>query len=431
DSTTNDVATTTPDDILGPIDAGPSDSGPVLDVPSRTDVPSQEDAGAADTLVADDVNVVIDTGVTDVGTPVDAGTHDTGTADAGAPDTGPIEPDTLASLCDWGEPGEPVCYNAEQLQNNIDNPPFGGKPGVDPYAGPLPPEGCPEPALVMDGCCNPGVGAPELVGTECCYVHCQGACCGRPFVVEGHTRVAALTENSLWSTPVESAPIATAAAQKLAAAWRQDAQDEHASVASFMRFGLELMHVGAPPELVAGAAAAAADEVRHAQLTLDIASSLDGQAQGPGALNCADVQPRSSWSEIVIAAIAEGCVGETLAAAQVAAAARATTNLELRETLDSIAADEGRHAELAWRFVAWSWREGSADIRRAISDAFAQAARLPVAGDARENTLAGVSDSARRRAGRLGSAEAFRVNQETMRMVVLPCADALLAESPA
>ena len=52
---------------------------------------------------------------------------------------------------------------------------------------------------------------------------------------------------------------------KLAECWAQDALAEHASIASFARFTLQLMAVGAPPQLLADTQRAAADEVRELQ----------------------------------------------------------------------------------------------------------------------------------------------------------------------
>ena len=56
-------------------------------------------------------------------------------------------------------------------------------------------------------------------------------------------------------------------------AWTTAARAEHASVASFARFTLQLLHLGAPADLVADAQQAALDEVRHARLCFGVASA--------------------------------------------------------------------------------------------------------------------------------------------------------------
>jgi hypothetical protein len=59
---------------------------------------------------------------------------------------------------------------------------------------------------------------------------------------------------------------------------------EHASVASFARFSLQLMAAGAPASLVEAAHRAALDEIEHARLTFRLASRYEGRALGPGPL---------------------------------------------------------------------------------------------------------------------------------------------------
>ncbi|MBK7402523.1 MAG: hypothetical protein IPJ34_41410 [Myxococcales bacterium] len=52
----------------------------------------------------------------------------------------------------------------------------------------------------------------------------------------------------------------------------------------------------------------------------------------------------------------DGCVGETLGSLQLAAAASACTHPALARVLAEIAEDEARHAELAFRIVAFLLR---------------------------------------------------------------------------
>ena len=49
----------------------------------------------------------------------------------------------------------------------------------------------------------------------------------------------------------------------LGAWWAEIAALEHASVASFARFTLQLLSLGAPPELLADVGQASADEIRR------------------------------------------------------------------------------------------------------------------------------------------------------------------------
>jgi hypothetical protein len=406
------------------------------------------DAAPADTTVADAVDVApVD--ATEVATAdvakVDSTSPDTSVPDTSVPDTttvdaAPVEvsgdgvakelppaPDVDPTECKWGKPQE-VCMTAEQLKQAIENPFQGGDGTGKKYDGPLPPIGCPEHTLVNDSCCNPAQGPGVLNGDKCCYVFCTGACCGRPFVVGGTARVADLVAAPEWCDEAQAAAgVEPVHAQALAEAWRQDGLDEHASVASFHRFGMELLAFGAPPELVADAAAAAGDEVRHARHCFTTAARLDGQRLGAGVLNCNGVELRMDLASAAAAAVVEGCIGETLSATQAHAVARGVQDRELRSLLLDIAADEERHAALAWRFVAWAWRTGDEGVRRAIRQAFTEALAAGPAPDRREAVLAGVPDSLRRAWGRLARGQALRIANEVLAQVVRPCAEALMA----
>src|SRR5262245_23198851 len=66
--------------------------------------------------------------------------------------------------------------------------------------------------------------------------------------------------------------------------WSLAARFEHASIASFNKFSLELLAVGAPGTLVAAANRAALQEVEHAQACFAAASAYAGRGIGPGPL---------------------------------------------------------------------------------------------------------------------------------------------------
>lgn len=254
--------------------------------------------------------------------------------------------------------------------------------------------------------------------------------CGRPLIIDGQTLVAGLTESSAWSRGARHAhDLAAVEDAALAAAWRADALDEHASVASFHQFGLELLAVGAPADLVLAAAQAAADEVGHVQACLRIAAALDGGTAGPGKLHLAGMRIRSDLAQVAVAAVVEGCIGETLAACQVAVAARAAGDPDVADALQQIAADEARHAELGWRFVKWAVDTGGGDVRVQVSAAFAAAISAGPPGDPRHATLAGVARLQQRWWGRVPAADSLRIARYTLDHVIGPCAAALLAAS--
>jgi hypothetical protein len=201
------------------------------------------------------------------------------------------------------------------------------------------------------------------------------------------------------------------------------AQAEHASVASFAQFGARLLALAAPPALVRDALAAASDEVRHAELAIARASALAGRPLEFGPL---DTRAASRASErlqdSVLACVREGCIGETLAALELGAAALACDDAELAATLRAIADDELRHAALAWRFVAWALDRvpGLAPAVAAVFDSLVVIAAAPEHFNAYERELL-------RTHGCLPSAERHRVRLDGVRELLRPCANALLA----
>jgi hypothetical protein len=229
---------------------------------------------------------------------------------------------------------------------------------------------------------------PPCVDTPCAFVdgfwQCSLVACGRPFVVDEQAVTAPAAERDDWRAlaPVSAAPAELRAA--LAAYWTQIALAEHASVASFARHVLELLAVGAPPELVLAAQQALADEVEHARLCFALASDHAGAGVGPGPLAQVHQPGASDLESVVAAVIREACVGETLSALEAREAAERAEDPGLRRILRRIAEDEQRHAELGWRTVRWAMGRMDADQRArahatfaaAVADAAAQAQHL-------------------------------------------------------
>ncbi len=196
--------------------------------------------------------------------------------------------------------------------------------------------------------------------TMCCY-HWFEYCSGRPHLAEDGPVFAPVEPGGAWGSPTADdplSPVASAAVrERLAQQWRHDAQAEHASVAAFARATLELMAVGAPAELLAGALQAGLDEVDHARRCFALAGRYGGTPVQPGAL--AALPPREpSLAQLAADTFAEGCVGETIAALVAHRAARSCDDVTVRESLEQIADDEAQHAALAWSTIAWAVRQG-------------------------------------------------------------------------
>jgi hypothetical protein len=195
-----------------------------------------------------------------------------------------------------------------------------------------------------------------------------GGSCGRPFLVAGMARLAPLRAgDGDWAQHMAPETCgAVAARQKLAEHWAEMGRMEHASVAAFARFTLDLLSLGAPAELVAASQQALGDEIEHARLCFGLASAYAGRALGPGELSVDGALEARSFETIVKTAIHEACVGETLAALEAEAELAAATDPEVRRVLQRIARDEARHAELGYRFLRWALDRAEPDLRQRL-----------------------------------------------------------------
>ncbi len=170
-------------------------------------------------------------------------------------------------------------------------------------------------------------------------------------------------------------PTTTEQRKRIAAAWAHDAVMEHASIASFARFTLELLAIGAPADLVWASQQAGLDETGHAKACFGIASRLTGRKLGPGPLDVEGAVASNDLAAIIAGTVKEGCVGETLSALLAEARAERADDPEIRQVLTTISEEEARHAELAWRFLGWAIERGGRPIREAAVRAFDEALR--------------------------------------------------------
>lgn len=207
-----------------------------------------------------------------------------------------------------------------------------------------------------------------------------------------------LTESGLRELARTVEALSSETRDALSREWARAAQFEHASIASFSRFSLELLAVGAPPELIEGAHRAALDEVAHARMSFALASVYAGSPLGPGALALGpEVFESFELTPIVTSALAEGCINETLAALEADAGAAAAEPSVVRQFLTVVARDEGEHAALSFRFVRWALELGDSAVRRAGEEC----AERVIASVKREPVLEGPTDALFARHGRI------------------------------
>jgi hypothetical protein len=279
----------------------------------------------------------------------------------------------------------------------------------------------------------------------CCYLVGSISCEGRPLLVGGAPRLADVIDGpSDWSRPTATPQGAEAAMRAfhealaaldadalkaedralLAHRWAERGRNEHASVASFGRFAMSLMAVGAPPALLEAAHHAALDEVRHARLCVSLASAYAGEPLGFGPLRVEGAfEDMDSLEAVTIGTVIEGCVGETLSALEAAATAAQAGPRAVRLALEIIAEDEARHAELGWAFVRWALAMGGASLRARVAAAFEDAMRSVTCGPGAEPS------SPRADHGFLPADELLRLRRKAVAEVIRPAVLSLMAST--
>lgn len=157
---------------------------------------------------------------------------------------------------------------------------------------------------------------------------------------------------------------------------------EAASVHAFVRLAVELASYAAPHGLIEVALQSARDEVRHAEIMTKLAARYG--AVPPRV----DLEPMTTRTleQIALENAVEGCVRETWGAVVALWQAQTARDPEVRIALASIAADEVRHASLAWSIDAWLRTRLDAGTMARIDAARSWSARRlldePIVGDA-------------------------------------------------
>jgi hypothetical protein len=267
----------------------------------------------------------------------------------------------------------------------------------------------------------------------------------RPFLVGTSFRRASSRARDDWSAArlsgadvgegADDLALDPAVARELAKSWLADGLEEHASVAAFARFSMMMLSVSAPPELVAASQRASLDEIAHARDCFALARRYGAIDAGPGPLDVHDAlgPGRRSLADLAALTAEEGCVGETLGVALAGEQLAVAVDPEVRRILARITRDEARHAELAWRFVAWAIAEerrgaaGAEGVTRAVTAAAAHAIAATRATELRPFS----ADVSQWHAhGRLTCVEAREASERAVVDVLLPCLEALAIAGP-
>jgi hypothetical protein len=272
----------------------------------------------------------------------------------------------------WCKFGNTMCQEAGSVQGAVDDKQKLGCPRAVEVPCPCTPAGCNQ----MTPCIAPLQGAVTgreraKVKNACCYDmprQCVPPWVGRPLRdAAGATLVFGTEARADWRSAFDDSELSRADAatrRERARVWTQVASLEHASVASFAKVALQLLALGAPPELLRATHAAGRDEIVHAQLAFAIASASLGSDLGPIPLPAESLRlDRVDLESFAVATFRDGCVDETLGVIVAREQLQSETSPTIRRALERIIADEERHAELAWRTLAWTVREGGPNLR--------------------------------------------------------------------
>jgi hypothetical protein len=135
---------------------------------------------------------------------------------------------------------------------------------------------------------------------------------------------------------------------------------EHASVAAFTRFTIQLLALGAPSALIQASIRAGRDEVRHARACFALASAYAGSPVGPGPLDIrGGLDEPFDLDSIALTLAAEGCIAETVSLILLAAARDRARDPAVVAMLAAIVEEEEAHVLLAWEALAWMCRRGA------------------------------------------------------------------------
>ncbi|MFO0550325.1 MAG: ferritin-like domain-containing protein [Polyangiaceae bacterium] len=168
---------------------------------------------------------------------------------------------------------------------------------------------------------------------------------------------------------------------------------EASSIGAFDVLARELASLGAPQRFVRRARLARLDEVRHARA---IARLARGE-RPPRARPARSIRkaPRER-AAILTENLTDGCVMETFGALVALAQAERAADPRVRRTMAAVAADELRHAALAWAIAGWAQGGALDDAARATLRAALRvlAERPPYLDDAAVRALGAPSGAA-------------------------------------
>jgi hypothetical protein len=252
--------------------------------------------------------------------------------------------------------------------------------------------------------------------------------CGRPFLIHGAARTSLLEERSDWLDESEAQFSDGALSDEVRAAlnkhFTRAGLMEHASIAAFARFQLQLLALGAPADLTVATNEALVDETRHARICFTLARRFGQAPLGPAALPVYGALDQFDMETTLATTLLEGCLGETSAALEARHASLCCTDESIQNALSAIADDESRHAALAFRFVRFALQRNP-ELTQTVVRFFDELSQQRF----KETTIDDWTTHHDLRAyGVLSASERSALAQDAARSIVVPTLRALLQE---
>jgi hypothetical protein len=154
-------------------------------------------------------------------------------------------------------------------------------------------------------------------------------------------------------------------------AQRKLAMGEYLAVDLFARVASAVALHGAPIDLVAAAAGIPSDEIRHADITLRMASLMAGgdiAVDVKKELLATRYSPRMTQEELDDFIVEVPAIGETLACALLKACADRATDPTVKALYANIVRDEVHHARFGWYYLHWRAPQWTQAERQRVAD---------------------------------------------------------------
>lgn len=151
---------------------------------------------------------------------------------------------------------------------------------------------------------------------------------------------------------------------------------EYGAVDAFARVASALARNGVPFDLVAAAAQIPADEIRHAEYALRMASLYAGQEVNVEMDRSAFEAPWNEpidMEELDLMMLQLPTISETLAAALIDGCRRRACDPVAKALFSTITSDEVHHLRLGWYYFAWREPQWTRPQRQRVADAAGEA----------------------------------------------------------